>query len=334
MLTFENGDRLQGEFLRKENGTIIFKSDMLGELRIDEAKVKLELEQPASPPKRVVQEPKPVPQPKPAPKPVATPKPRTVKDLEEEDEELPLLPEDFFVLEFIGGAREYFLKLIPDNWHGRISAGYDFDNSTNESEKITLKLQVNRKWEDWQLKSSWFYNFKETRRIQQNDVIKNQDKYGGDLSLRYDVLDDVFLQYGADYEQDNVRDTRHEVDQSLGIGYRLIDEERLEFNLLTSGLAEFRDVNPTVKKWTGRSQVSEELEYHLNRLVRFTHEAYFGVNPLDTEDTTYGWNAKLFIRMTKWIETIISYERDFDNILRELDARDEERIILSFGIPF
>lgn len=347
-LIFNNGDTLSGTFIRIENGEYLFFSDMLGEVRAPLPIATVEMDE--APPKIAVAEPESPPPPKP-PLPSREETPVLVTGNDGFDEPLPdpdpslsevwerrykqfrTLADDNKVVQFLEASRDWFQKIIPQNWNGAINVALNIYRSTNEERLIDIKMRVQRRWEKVTLSLRGFYRFKESENA--NGVVtKNDDKYGGKGSLRYSINKRVFADYSVDYEKDIKRQIDHDTAQSFGIGYRVFDFEEFKFNLVPTLSATYREAPGQNEKWGTLVSIRNELEYKVNRIVSIEQKAYAGTDPGNDENYQYGLETRLILKVSKWINAVALYQTDFDNRVVTGSTKDEERLRFSIEFPF
>lgn len=239
------------------------------------------------------------------------------------------------VVEFLETTRDFFKELIPDGWHGRVSAGFNVTRTRNESRQLNLRGRVEKTWNDnLRFKLTAHYNYRETEDNRRQRVITNQDDYGGDAGIRYDFYDPFFFDFTTEYKQDRIRELDHDVLMLSGVGLRILDLDGLEFNVLPRIGPEYRESVVIEDNWILLYGITNEVKYRINRILSVEQEAYYDRDFSDDRNYRYGLEARLIIRITKWLDAVARYETEFDNRLTPRLSQDKEQLVFSIGIPF
>lgn len=348
-VSFPNGDQLTGTVERSPGGELIFSNAFIEHLVLDETRVTVTPEpQPelaeseAEAPSEAAQAAAPSPEAQVAA--TQTPEPEPEEPVAEAQKAPPAtvleasglkpFPQALEPLRKVATSlRDYVGSWIPDEWNGRFTFGFEIRRTTNEVTQVRARLRARRRWE--RLETSWeaFYEFRETFRPSNGTSSINRDEYGGSADLRYDLVDRLFARAEFSYERDGVRDIDHDIFQRYGVGFRLLDNEFFSFNLLPSVGSQYRETAAGEQEWTPLASIGNEMKLVIAENLRFEQEASIGVNPLEFNNYNYDFEASLILDIDEWVQAVLSYEAEFDNFLA-LDSRDEERILLSLGIPF
>ncbi|MEM8549758.1 MAG: DUF481 domain-containing protein, partial [Verrucomicrobiota bacterium] len=156
----------------------------------------------------------------------------------------------------------------------------------------------------------------------------------GGFRYEYDFAEDWFFFSDSSYLQDRVKAIRDQGTQTLGVGYRIYNEEDLKLSVNAGGSGQYNSVVGTSKKWFYYASVGNEFEYHFNDFFRVEQSANFRIDPSDTD--AYQWYFYLagVAKLTDWIEASLSYNLDYDSTVGPGSQQLEERILASIGIPF
>lgn len=164
-LVFPDGDRASGTFLRREEGTIVFKTRHFGEVRVKESDVKLVL---AAPP------------PAPAGPAVvaATPPVDTSEAVGEETEPAPwyhLRPTDL--------AKS--LRTFFGPWKGRLALSSEIVTNSNERSAAAVDATMQRKWKRDEVKLNLRYDYAETNDVTSTDLLRGDASWNHSLGKRF-----------------------------------------------------------------------------------------------------------------------------------------------------
>jgi hypothetical protein len=245
------------------------------------------------------------------------------------------LADDNAIVRFLESSRDHFHGWIPEGWSGRINFAMSVLRTQRERRDVDVRGRLRRQWERLRLQMDGYYDFRETE-FDDRTVRKNIDRYGGSGGLRYDLTERIFSDYTVRYERDMVRDIDHDLDQQLGLGYRVFNGDDLELSIIPTAILTFRQTqNPDQPEvWGSLIGVSTELRYRINRILSIEQDSYYRYNPDDDLQYLYGLEAKLIFKVTKWIDAVARYQTEFDNRIITNGNKDEERIVFSLGVSF
>ena len=312
--------------MSQENGVITFSSPMLGTLQIPEADAEVQTQQEASEevsgpaiPTEATQMAD------------AGGAPETVSESDSETAKAEQQAEDWDAK--IAEWKKAFETIIPEGWHGKISLGYTYTNSN--SRKTAFVTKFNAKMDDdvhhYGIRA--FYEFGDT--VNSNGVKSvDTDKYGGGFNYKWDFEKDWFLTSDTSYLKDQVRDIQDQLTETVGVGYRIFNEEDLKLSVTAGISGQYNDVAGTAQKWYYYGTAGNSFEYHFNKYFRVEQNAYIRMDPSDTNNYQYNFYLGGIVKLTEWIEASLSYNANYDNIVGPGTKKLEENIIFALGVPF
>lgn len=321
MLKFPNGDILSGDLIAVEDGVIVFANPLIGEIRVPADEVEL-----------VRTEADPATAPTPAEVAVATQvaaELTAAPDAEEAETE----EERSAFYRGVDQARDYFNYIVPGGWTGRLAFGVAFTQTNIKTEDWNLNLRARKESGKNRYRTHGFYEYK-TQTNQANVTTRQLDKYGANFTYQRDLYDKFFLQSVSGYQRDRVKQIRHEATQSLGIGYRIYDTDKLKLSITPAVTAQYKDGPGIDRRWIGYTTLFQELSYQFNDVLRVEQTAEGSVNPTRTSEYEYGLSIALIAKLTDWIDASLSYENNYDATVGSGGNRREEKIIFALGIPF
>lgn len=333
-LIFPNGDRLTGTILELTAETIQFESPLFGEMSIpaegvtvegasvsvdsaDEAAAAILADTDIPPP------------------PVEAGAAESEAEAESETEKEATKEEDA-IARFNAGvdrARDYFNYIVPPGWTGRITFGVAFTETNTSSEDWNLGIRAAKDSGKNHYSMSAYYQYKIT--TQTTGAVNRQvDKWGGDFTYKRDISRRWFFQSTSSYLSDQVKDIRHQATQSLGMGYKIFDRERIQLSVTPAASLQYKDAGGVSEKWIGYATLFETLTYHFNSIMRLEQTADFSMDPGDTNRYLYNFKAAFISKLSDWIESSLSYEVNYDNTVGGGRPRNEEKIVFALGVPF
>ncbi|MEM9226979.1 MAG: DUF481 domain-containing protein [Verrucomicrobiota bacterium] len=329
VLIFNNGDRLSGTLISEEDGVITFASTSLGQIQVSTkrasvqtaAEVKAEVDGPVMPGEGEQLA-------------AAEGAPQVPEANDEQADTTAQAEEEANLFDqMISEWKETFESIIPEGWSGKIDFGYAYTNTNTRKQELVAKFKAEMKDGDHGYSLRGFYEFGDT--VAQNGTKSvDTDKFGGGFRYEYDFAEDWFFFSDSDYLQDRVKAIRDQATQTLGVGYRIYNEDDLKLSVNFGGAGQYKSVVGDSKKWFYYGSVGNDFEYHFNGFFRIEQSANFRIDPSDTN--AYQWYFYLagVATLTDWIEASLSYNLDYDNTVGPGSNQLEERILASIGIPF
>ena len=216
-------------------------------------------------------------------------------------------------------------------WTGKLKFGLsDRAGDTKETDfNFTGSLSIDRPDSTRRYKWSTFYNYE----AQENS--KTKDEYGIDFTFKQDVSKELFVVTYTSYEVDLPKKIFHEWNQSLGLGYTVINTDRVNWEIMLSPSFEYID--------TGGSAGSES-EYLGTLNERFTWKQYKDFEFIHSfeflvpfeEPNDYEWILNLGIETTLFgpILLTVEYKVEYDNNPLDGVGKDDRRFTSSIGYKF
>jgi hypothetical protein len=323
-LVYKDGDRVQGVLVRQAGGTIVFKSDRFGELRVPAADaVVIKAEKPATPaaaarPAAPVSTPSPV-----APAEVRV----TVSGPDREEEERLTIWDRFSPSVLTAKVRDYF-----GPWHGRLSFSSEFVSDIADRTNTSYEGQLQRKWKSDAVQFNLRYDYNETNDIATTDIIKAGGQW------RHEFTKTFFAHYRPTSEWNRASRLRGVprdyvlLQQEVGVGYHLLTKPSRKLRLgLSQNLFDTWTTAP-VFEHNSRGVVStfEEAEVTLPWRITISQRGVY--YPVDEQ--VDGWENRLELnkKLTETLSTSVRHEIRRNN--PDGSAQDYTRLKLLFGLDF
>ena len=302
-LEFKNGDRLTGRILKEESGKIFFHSDLLGDMEIDDSRVSLitRVEIPG-----VAEVEKPTEAKK-------TPKKKS----------LLLIP----IIEFLVEHRPL------NKWDSDLKGGFGWQSGKRDKVDVTMRFVsiYEREKSHYKIKARYTYGFQK-----ENDGVKRKssDRYEASLRYRHTRSERVFIQTRSRYLKDLIKNIDGEFEQSLGLGWKYLDKEKMQGSITPSFTGQYQKIADVGKGWDFLTTLFQDFRYKLNDKFTFSEETVLSVDPGNTHLFTIEFLAKIEARIYKSLNADFRWEIDFDNNVAPGVDKLQERILLAFGYKF
>ena len=209
MLIFKDGDRVQGTFVRKENGKIIFQSPRFGNLSVPEGDATVEVTS--------------------QPPPIIAPVPP------EPEAETPPSIYDQILLRRLRQRVEEGIVRWWEPWTGRLAASTDIVHDSQDRKVFLAEGRVRRQWAKDEVRLEARYEYREENSVKTVDLIKGSGLARHDFSAR------IFGSYRSLLERDNANSNGFQpfpyvlLQQQLGVGVHILRRDRIK---VRAGVAE------------------------------------------------------------------------------------------------
>lgn len=370
-LVFQNGDRLTGEFVRQDEGTIYFISEIMGPMEIDAslvevileklpAEAKLEAEVAREEDKRIVssQGEKPTaPEIVPAePPPVATgtdddsgeetievepsrksPEAVAVGDSQPDatGKDVPVLTgseEEIRIIERLFEAMPGFVRSFVRNWESDLSFSLVFQQGENDREETDVRLSTRRQFGRNDIRISTQYLFSTTERNGDKRVI--DQKYQGSVRYRFDFTDRIFFQNLTRYLRNEVRNIDHDFEDSIGVGWRFLDKGNLKASVTPAYTQRYKDFVAQGGRWEKLASLNQDFSYQITEDLRLREELNASINPTDTDVYKFSVSSELRADLTAFLDARLRYELEYDNDLADDIEKLSRKLSVALGMEF
>jgi putative salt-induced outer membrane protein YdiY len=312
-LRFRDGDVLTGNFVRSEEGRIIFDSVVFGRISVAEADVQLvRTDAPAGMPAR----------------PLARIEPK-----EAPAEQEPLVPaaaapvttgavaavtrDDAAAAPARAAGDPSLLRRMLQwvnpfkGWKSKFSVGYAWESTGVRTEDLTLIFDAQRKIDGSELKFNVRYEYG-NRKVADEPAQLARDRLRGSLRYRNDIGERLFFQADTDYQKDRIKGIEHEFRMNSGLGWRVFIGEPLTASLVPKLTLRYKELQSVNEEWDFLFTLSQDLRYRITDRVSFIESASISWNPDHFDRSVYSLMLKLENRITDQVFVDLSYETEFD----------------------
>lgn len=359
IIELTNGDRITGRKTAEEDGTYVIESDLFGTIRLPVSAVAtikaaaLADKAPAAGAEQPADEPPPPPE---SPPQLVGPVPSKDEASEADNLEAPSKPvatstatpifapappaaetlerpssfwEDNFFFDFLN-----FVNPLKQ-WDSKLSLGYRFQSGERDKNQIIIDFQSSRKLgKDGSLRTSFMYDFS-TQTFSDGRTEKSTDRVKGNFRYRNQYTKRLFAQANTDYLQDQVKRINHDVNQSVGVGYKLIEGKKMNASLTPSLGAQYRaDEVATNEAWSFVTSIFQDMEYQWTPKVKIMQDAKATVDPLNMDQFTVDFTAGFQNQVAEWLNMTLRYEFRYDNQVRAGTRKDQQNVHVLLGTSF
>lgn len=335
ILVLSNGDRLSGKWIETTDGVIVFESSVLGVLKVaaTEASVVDDEEAEAEVAGTTSEPPSEAPA---NPEPSARQKPD--KDV------APSIPPPFGRPVFATWQRfweknpvfAFLAKYYPlIAWDNKFEFGFDLEMGESDTRKYLLRFSTQEEWEKSNLLFEASYEYSDSMN---DDGVRTttRDRLRSRLRYRYDFRKAFFVESETRYRRNLVQKVYHELGQTIGIGYRVFDTDKLKLSLTPSVGAAYQDIEGTDTDYGYLAVFSQDLNYALTDRIKIAQESSVTFQPTEENDNAYlaDFNAKLTNMLNQRLSLNLRYEINYDGRVKDSIEKTSQTVSISLGANF
>ncbi len=308
-LHFNNGDKLSGEVIRRTDGKIYFRSQVLGDLVVAESEAAI-LESPEIPADSLVGLPPVIEQvrlrdadiPRPAPK---TPPMR--------------------------------------KWRGKVEFGLNNQTGRNETTTINLRgeTQLTKANNDYRLNARYLYGESFSR--------ITTDRRDASFRWRRELSDKIFAQTNTSYFSDRVAKVDLNAEQNLGMGYKFLQGERNKASVGGGLTLQYREAAGFENGTSVFGEFFQDYSHKINGRLTFSQDLNALFSPdsgtrtvltnlasirEEADNYKVRFNSTVQGKITERVSLNLRYEYEYDNAILNRNNRTDQRVSSSLGYSF
>jgi len=307
VVSLTSGERLVGEVLPQSNDqVVVLRSNLLGEMSIQRAQI-VAIAPQVIPAAKLANATNAAPQPTEVKKQVDTQVAIAEKMTEVEqalEEEQPLVD-------------KLFAFKAPEAWHGNLRMGMNMSSGDKQWTETALrgKLEIKQQGDPNFYRFTGSYTYRETERSN-GDAYKSTDRYDGAFIYRRSFAgDNWFIQNSMSTRVDQIKGIDREVQELVGVGYKIRPSNQFELLFGTSGgLEEYQTDSENTRNGVNKVlNVFEEFTWKPFTRTSFVQKFNYYWEPDYTERYNYVLTAAVRIRLTDLLGFEFSYNQNYDN---------------------
>ncbi len=327
VLRFQNGDKLTGRYIAHDDGEIVFETAFLGEIRVPEGVVTLQLRQPDA--ESIVME------------------EAEGRDAEDDEsltaERIDLAPKEPRFPEWTefwddNAVFTWLARIYPlMSWNNRIELGLNLNYAQSDTRSYLARFRTQREIG----KTSYLFE-SSYERAQNTDslgvVTRTRDRLQGRSRIRRTLSADnhFFAESSTRYNRDLVSRIYHDVEQTGGVGYRWLDTARWQGSVVGSLGAGYREINTTPAHFGFVATAFQDLQYRLSERITISEETNLSYVPTSSDESAYllRFRAQLESRLNTQLSLNLRYEYYYDERVTNREARTTQSVNVSIGAEF
>ena len=221
-----------------------------------------------------------------------------------------------------------FVRLISfENWSRQFEFGMNLQSGRRDKFDYNARFNIRRRIE----KND--FRFEARRYFGESDQGKTTDRLYSNFRWRRDLSPGVFYQTDTLYSSDAIKEIDVNLEQTLGLGYRLLNQKALKVSTGAGLSGRYREDNVDNGNTNYLLDAFQDLDYRLGSRLRFTQEFRIALPPDERSEYEYEFQAGIVSKVTDSLHLSIRYQLEYDRSLPE-DRREDQRIVSSVGIDF
>jgi hypothetical protein len=332
-LLLKNGDRLTGTVIKREDGKVYFRSDLLGDIVAPANQVTIVGLPPAASAQSLAGL---APQPSPEPAPSATPGAPPARG----PWWWPGWPSWPWVTRPL-----LILRPVVTKWTGKVEFGYGNELTNVRTVTTTLRAEATRNVGPDEVRFKGLYLYGSSDRVTTTD----QDEL--DFRWRHNLDERWFTQALTSYSSDKIRLINTDFEQTADLGYKVITDARQALDIGGGAMLQYFDATGVEKgsdylgnafqdytyKINGRYTLAEDaaVQYSPERRGRNGVIANVGT-PVNTQSQNYDYkfHATLQGRVTDHLSLNLHFEYEYNDAVLDPHARADQRFLTTLGYGF
>lgn len=232
-----------------------------------------------------------------------------------------------------------------NRWLSKVDIGLNWQSGSKEKRDFSARFDSER-----QLGRS-HYRIQSRYLLSETNGTKSTDSRYAGLRWRRDLNQRWFSQTHTSYFDDDVREIDLNLDQNVGVGYRLLVDERAKANFGTGVTIQYRHAAGIDEGVAKFGEFFQDFAWRFHERFEFSQEASalfspdkrpIGIDslvpgailPEDVLNYRVAFESVLRGQLTESLSLNLRYEYRFDNAIANRDARVDQRITTGLGYAF
>jgi putative salt-induced outer membrane protein YdiY len=215
----------------------------------------------------------------------------------------------------------------PDIWSGNLRIGINVSSGDNKwTESYARgKLEIKPKQSPHFFRFGGSYTYRESERSS-GERFKSTDRYDAEFTYRRNFGEGAwFFQNALGGRVDQIKGIKHEVQDTVGIGYQYKPSDAFEFLLGGGGGVEDLETTfeDTRSGFNTVMNVFQEATWRPIERTSLVQRFNYYWNPDDSAQFNYVLTAAIRVRLTDLLGLEFSYNKNFDNDVGNGSAQDD-----------
>lgn len=215
----------------------------------------------------------------------------------------------------------------PEIWSGNLRLGINLSSGDQRWTETYArgKLEIKPKQSPHFYRFAGAYTYRQTER-NNGDTFKSTDRYDAEFTYRRNFGEGAwFFQNALGGRVDQIKGIEHEIQDTVGIGYRYKPSNSLEVLLGGGGGVEDLEVNfeDTRSGFNSVMNIFQETTWRPMKRTSLVQRFNYYWNPEEPDQFNYVLTTAVRVRLTDLLGFEFSFNKNFDNDVGDGNARDD-----------
>jgi len=298
-IVLKNGDRVSGRVVRHEDGVLVVATELLGEIRVPAEGASIvttsrEYTAVVATPSAEMDSP--------TREPVVA-----VTDARDESR----------------SARE----TSEDAWKRQVELGLSAQDGARDQTNLSLRLEAGRKLEAGSV------NLQVSHQYGESDGNLVTDTTNARVTLTRDLNESVFVRGATRYDRNPLAGLERDAEQTLGLGYTLVDRASLNLSLGGGAALRNRARRSEATEWDGLLDAFGRLKCSFTERISLSQDFSLTTAPDLRDDFKVKFETALVNQLTDVLRMTLRYEYEY-NSAAEAGLAERQRVVTGIGCMF
>jgi putative salt-induced outer membrane protein YdiY len=154
------------------------------------------------------------------------------------------------------------------------------------------------------------------------------------LRRRQSIRPRWFLQSNSRYYRDPMVNLLHEVTQTGGIGYLVVDRTRVKLSVIPAAGIQYADYGPEESGLHFVAGAYQDFQWDLTKALKILESVYFFQDPFNVGTHALRFHLEQVQMMTRHLSMGIAYDYTFDGQVGKPVKQNQQRLGVSLGLVF
>ena len=215
----------------------------------------------------------------------------------------------------------------PEAWERSIYLGFDLQDGNSDTTLLALGAKAEREKDDniWRFEANTKYG--------ETDSSTTIDETTGLAEYKRLLTDRLYTGFGVEYRRDEIADVDYRVGLNPSVGYFLIKNDDLRFNIEGGPSYIFEEV-ANIEDDYFAPRVGERFEWDVSETAKLFEEAYITWDIDDSENYIITAQAGVEATISGPVSLIVSVKDDYDNVPAPGLKRNDLQVLTSLSYGF
>jgi len=234
---------------------------------------------------------------------------------------------------------------VANRWRSKVDFGFNWQEGRKNKQDLSVRFEAGRKLgrNDYRVQTRYLFT--------KTEGTTSANRRDAALRWRREFNDRWFSQAQTTYLDDAVKKIDLNIDQNVGVGYRVLRGDRASANVGAGVTLQYRDAAGIENGVSEFGEFFQDLVWRFHDRFEFTQEAGALYSPdgqllsqtaggkvlltnTDVPNFKITFQSVLRGKLTESVSVNLRYEYEFDNAVVDRDARSDQRVSTSIGYVF